>query len=526
MADSVQVAPLAVNKERRFFSGLPVWQGVALLLLLAFLYADVLSRLFTQWTSDKNFQHGIFVPAFALFVLWRNREKLRNVKLAPSWTGLALIVGGLATMVLGEFGAELFLSRVSLLFMLAGLIVLFHGWPLFRAVFFPWAFLLLMIPIPTIVLQKITFPLQILASKVASTALPLFGVLVHREGNVIELATMKLDVVQACSGIRSLLSMLTLSIIYGYLMEDRQWVRVVLAIASVPIAVFANSFRIVGTGLIVQYWDPDKAQGFLHAFEGWLIFVASLIMLFALHSLIMRIWKPGQRATHAVAPVSNLPVTPAKSAFGRFVAVVLLMAGTTFLTHSRSSNEIFPSREPLASFPNQFGPWMGQDLTIDQQTLDVLGAGEFIHREFENPSQPQPWIDLLIAYFPSQKAGDTLHSPNHCLQGSGWIPIQRAVIQLSRPDGKTFPANRFVTSKAGERQLVIYWFQAHDREVANEYVSKYYLIKDSIQMRRSDGALVRLYTPMFEKESPDAAQARLLSLGNEMIPQLNRYIPR
>jgi EpsI family protein len=210
----------------------------------------------------------------------------------------------------------------------------------------------------------------------------------------------------------------------------------------------------------------------------------------------------------------------------RFVVVALLMAGTAFLTQARSNNEVFPAREALTSFPNQFGPWVGQDLTIDQQTLDILGAGEFIHRDFENPSQPQPWIDLLIAYFPSQKAGDTIHSPNHCLQGAGWIPIQRSVIQLSRPDGKTFPANRFVTSKAGERQLVIYWFQAHDREVANEYLSKYYLIKDSIQMRRSDGALVRLITPMFQKESPDAAQARLLSLGNQMIPQLNRYIPR
>lgn len=497
------------------------------MLLLAILYAEVLLRLFTQWTSDKNFQHGIFVPVFALFVLWKNREELRNVKPAPSWTGLAVIAGGLATMVLGEFGAELFLSRVSLLFLLAGLIVLFHGWPLFRAVFFPWAFLILMIPIPTIILQKITFPLQILASKVASAALPLFGVLVHREGNVIELANMKLDVVQACSGIRSLLSMLTLSIIYGYLMEDRRWVRVVLAIASIPIAVFANSFRIVGTGLIVQYWDPDKAEGFLHLFEGWLIFVASLIMLFALHSVIVRVWKPAPRVTPAVRTVNHTPGFPQlTSTWSRFVVVALFMVATTSLIRARSSNEIVPAREPLASLPNQIGPWIGQDLSIDQQTLDILGAGEFIHRVFENPNQPQPWVDLLIAYFPSQKAGDTIHSPNHCLQGAGWIPIQRAVIQLPRPDGKTFPANRFVTSKAGERELVIYWFQAHDREVANEYLSKYYLIKDSIQMRRSDGALVRLITPMFEKESPDAAQARLLSLGNQMIPQLNRYIPR
>src|SRR6266850_1166867 len=300
MGNSVQVAPLVVRKQSGIFAGLPVWQGAALLLLLVWLYADILARLSTQWINDKNFQHGFFVPAFAAFVIWKNGKALRIIQPAPSWTGVPLIAGGLVILMLGKYGAEIFLARVSLLFLIAGLIILFHGWPLFRAVFFPWAFLILMIPIPVIVLQKVTFPLQILASKLASTVLPWLGVVVHREGNVIELATKKIEVVAACSGIRSLLSLLTLAIIYGYLMEDRVWVRVVLAIAAIPIAVVANSFRIVGTGLLIQYWDPDKAEGFFHLFEGWLIFVVSLIMLFAVHGLINRIWKkPGQAVRHA-----------------------------------------------------------------------------------------------------------------------------------------------------------------------------------------------------------------------------------
>jgi exosortase len=264
------------------------------------IYADILARLFTQWISDKNFEHGSFVPAFAIFVLWKNWKALRIIQPAPSWTGVPLIAGGLVILMLGKYGAEIFLARVSLLFLIAGLIILFHGWPLFRAVLFPWAFLILMIPIPVIVLQKVTFPLQILASKLASTVLPWLGVVVHREGNVIELATKKIEVVAACSGIRSLLTLLTLAIIYGYLLEDRKWVRVVLAIAAVPIAVVANSLRIVGTGLLIQYWDPEKAEGFFHLFEGWLIFVVSLIFLFAVHGLIKQISKkPGQTARFA-----------------------------------------------------------------------------------------------------------------------------------------------------------------------------------------------------------------------------------
>jgi exosortase len=275
-------------------SKLPRWQAVALLLLIAWLYASILARLVLQWVgphSDPNFQHGIFVPIFALFVLWQDRKKLSAIPWDPSWLGLPLVLVSLLTLMLGVFGAENFLSRGSLLILLAGLIILFQGWAFFRAVLFPWAFLILMIPVPNLILQQLTFPLQLYAAKLATGLLELVGVPVLRQGNVIILASMPLDVAEACSGIRSLLTLVTLAIIYGYLMETRMWVRVVLAVSALPIAVAANSFRIFGTGLLVQYWDPDKAEGFFHTFSGWLIFVVALILLFAFHSVISRIWK-------------------------------------------------------------------------------------------------------------------------------------------------------------------------------------------------------------------------------------------
>jgi len=210
----------------------------------------------------------------------------------------------LSVLVVGVLGAELFLSRISLLLLIAGLVIFFHGWHLFRAVLFPWAFLVLMIPIPTIVLSQITFPLQMLTSKVAALLLPIAGVPVLREGNVIHLPAMSLEVAEACSGLRSLLSLATLAIIYGYLAETRIWVRVVLALASIPIAVAANSLRIVGTGLLVQYWDPDKAEGFFHTFSGWLVFVVSLAMLFLLHWLL-RISRGRKRADRSASEIEE-----------------------------------------------------------------------------------------------------------------------------------------------------------------------------------------------------------------------------
>src|SRR6202047_1395780 len=266
------------------------WQAAVIGGLLLWLYMPTLAHLVGQWWNDPNYSHGFFVPLFSAFVIWQERTRLRAVNLRPSWLGLVFLGFGLCVLIIGQMGAELFLSRLSLLIVVAGLIVLFLGWSFFRAVLFPWAFLLLMIPIPAIVFNQITFPLQLLASKVASTTLPWLGVPVLREGNVIILPAMALEVADACSGIRSLMSLTTLAVIYGYLTERSTPLRVVLTLASLPIAVAANSLRVVGTGLLVQYWDPDKAQGFFHEFQGWLMFVASLVMLYLLHRTIRMIW--------------------------------------------------------------------------------------------------------------------------------------------------------------------------------------------------------------------------------------------
>ena len=270
------------------------WQTAVLVVLIGWLYSSILYHLVGQWWQDPNFSHGFFVPLFSAFVLWQDRFPLAALPATPSSWGLFIVLGALFVLILGVMGAELFLSRISLLLLIAGLIIFFLGWNYFRAVLFPWAFLILMIPIPAIVFNQITFPLQLLASKIAAVSLPLLGVPVLREGNVINLPAMALEVAEACSGIRSLLSLTTLAIIYGYLMEPRNSVRVCLALASLPIAVAANSFRIVGTGLLVQYWDPEKAEGFFHLFSGWLIFVISLLMLFLFHRIMRLFWRNGE----------------------------------------------------------------------------------------------------------------------------------------------------------------------------------------------------------------------------------------
>ncbi len=279
-----------INAVNSHFNVSNWWQSAALIASLAFLYAGVLARLAAQWWSDPNFSHGLFVPLFSAFLVWRDRGKLRSVPLSPSWGGLPILIVGLIILVLGDLGAELFLARFSLLIAIAGLVVYAGGWKLFKALLFPWAFLVLMIPLPQIIFNQLTFPLQLLASKLASGLLPLCNVPVLREGNVINLPLMPLEVAEACSGIRSLMSLGTMAIIYGALMDTSVSRRVVLALASIPIAVAANAFRIFGTGMLVQYWDPGRALGFFHEFSGWVIFMISLLMLFGFHKVLVAVW--------------------------------------------------------------------------------------------------------------------------------------------------------------------------------------------------------------------------------------------
>jgi len=267
--------------------------SVVICLLIAAVYSRVLVKLVTDWWQIPDFSHGFLVPLFAAYLVWEKRETLRGIKAAPSWSGIAVMLLGLVILILGVYGSNLFLSRVSLVILLSGVVLCFGGPQFLKELRFALLVLLLAIPLPSIIFNQITFPLQILASKLASSLLPLFGVPVLREGNVIELPLMKLEVAEACSGIRSLMSLFTMAVFYGYFMEKSNLRRVALAVASIPIAIAANAVRILGTGLCVQYWDPDKAMGFFHEFSGWVIFMVSLALLYLVHRAMSLF--PGKR---------------------------------------------------------------------------------------------------------------------------------------------------------------------------------------------------------------------------------------
>ena len=275
------------------------WVPITMIgLLLVALYYRIGIKLVVDWYNIADYSHGFLVPLFSLFLIWDRRKQIAETPIRQSWAGVSLIVLGLITLVFGVYGVDLFTSRISFVILLSGLIWTFLGGAMLRQLRFPILILLLAIPFPEIIFNQITFPLQLLASRLASSTLPLLGVPVLQEGNVIQLPVMKLEVAEACSGIRSLMSLFTLAVFYGYFLERTTSRRVVLALASIPIAVAANAIRIVGTGLCVQYWDPAKALGFFHEFSGWVMFLISLVCLYLIHR-IMGLVAPGKQEANA-----------------------------------------------------------------------------------------------------------------------------------------------------------------------------------------------------------------------------------
>jgi exosortase len=284
--------------ETRLWSRRLVVWSVILVGLILLLYASVIKNLVTQWWTDADYSHGFFVPLFSGYILWHERERWTKTEIKPNNFGFVVMLGAICLLFLGSLGAELFSSRFSLLVLLAGMILFLAGGKMLRAVSFPLGYLMWMIPIPVIIYNQITFPLQLIASRLATSWLELAQVPVLRDGNILIMSNYSLEVVEACSGIRSLMTLMALAVAYGYLVSPRRWVRYVLAAFMVPIAIVTNAIRIMGAGLLARHFGPAAAEGFLHEFSGWAIFLVALLLMFGGHWTLRHISERRRKAAN------------------------------------------------------------------------------------------------------------------------------------------------------------------------------------------------------------------------------------
>jgi len=275
------LAPFTMTPKR--------WLAVGLLTAgIVVVYWEMFVRLIDAWIVDGNYSHGWLILPIAAYFAWERRDRLAALPVKASWLGLVVFAGGLALLVAGFLGAELFTTRISLVITLVGMIAFLFGWAHVRTLAFPLAFLLLMIPLPAIIFNRIAFPLQLLASRFGESCISAANIPVLREGNVLVLANTSLEVAEACSGIRSLVSLITLGLVFGYFADERLWVRSLIVLSTIPVAIISNGARVAGTGILAHFYGASAAEGFFHEFSGWVVFIAAFLMILALQRIIVR----------------------------------------------------------------------------------------------------------------------------------------------------------------------------------------------------------------------------------------------
>jgi exosortase D (VPLPA-CTERM-specific) len=352
---------------------------------------------------------------------------------------------------------------------------------------------------------------------------------VFLEGNVIDLGAYKLQVVEACSGLRYLYPLMSLGFLAAYLFQAPFWQRAVVFLSTIPITIVMNSFRIGVVGVLVNYWGPQDADGFLHMFEGWIIFIACAGMLAAEIYLLARLTSGKAFFEVFDAPKVQASLSerqqlqsgvrlPLVSCF-----VLLSAAGLAGLFVS-GRQEIVPARATFATFPSSVGEWHGRASSLDAQTEHFLGLTDYILTDFSKPDHHS--VNFYVAYYASQRNGLAPHSPSVCLPGNGWqiADFQRTSFSSNNPN-IALPLNRVIMGKNSAKELVYYWFEERGRKIENEWWSKAYLLADAIFQNRTDGALVRLTTPIYPGEIESDADKRLQGFIRDFVPLLSQYLP-
>lgn len=493
--------------------------------LLGFLYYPTLLQLGRQWYSDPDYSHGFLVPLVSAYLVWERRRQLQALRPRSSFVGLVAIVGGLSLFVLSAHAGTLFVQRLSLLIVLAGLVSWILGPEFRRVLTVPLVMLLFMIPPPGIFFAAITSPLQSFAAHVAGQTLAALGIPVLREGNVITLANTSLEVAEACSGIRSVITLMAAAATFACVTGASRWRALTLVAISIPIAVVANAARVAGTGVLAYHYGSSAAEGFLHTMSGWLLFVGAAALL-ALVGLIVSVIPskrgPGEAALVRAASPGAGPdlrrsgLTWRLGLSAAMIALALVAVGTA------SPGEAVALRRPFDSFPNSIGAWEGTREALPSSILDVLGATDYVNRLYVKRGAIPIW--LYVAYYETQRQGHTIHSPKVCIPGGGWSIRSHRYLTVTLP-GRAQPAtiNRVLISKESERQIVLYWNQERGRILAHEYAAWLYILADAVRSKRTDGALVRITAPVTGSE--EATVAQMLDFASAIYPDLVHSLP-
>jgi exosortase D (VPLPA-CTERM-specific) len=511
----------------------PIWTlgllaGLAALLYLAF--ANAIAFMWGQWSLDE-FSHGYLIPFIAAFLVWQRRDALQRTPFKGSWAGVAIVALGIGLEIAGRLTALFVIQHVAMLVVLAGLVLALAGAQAFRILAAPLGVLVFMIPLPNILLNTLSSELQLISSSFGVGLMRLAGITVFLEGNVIDLGSYKLEVAEACSGLRYLLPLMTLAFLMACFYRASWWKRIVLFLVSIPITLLMNSLRIAAIGVMVDRWGPAMAEGLLHQVQGWMMFMLSIGVLLLVVRVLSRLGHD-HRPWRELFSLELPPAIPAHvPRQARVLPAPLLCAGAMVVAFSVAAflmpapSGHVPERESFASFPLQFGGWTGRREAMEPVYLDALKLDDYLMANYLSTDQ-RP-VNLYVAWYDNQVAGEATHSPKGCLPGGGWRieDFRQTPVNGVRIDARPLKVNRALISYGGQRQLVYYWFQQRGRIVTSEYLVKWYLLVDAVTRHRTDGALVRLIVPLSAANSEADADRELQGFIADIAPRLERFVP-
>ena len=522
-------APIA-NTPTHWLSLLCLLLGVT---LLALSFSDGLYNMMTKWNREE-YSHGYMIPLVSLFLIAQKATELGRLRLEGSWLGVSCTLLGFILLILGELSSLYTIIHYGFLVAFTGFLMAAAG---LRSVTVIWpalAYLIFMIPLPNFLYFNLSSQLQLLSSSIGVAVIRLFDISVFLEGNVIDLGSYQLQVVEACSGLRYLFPLMSFGFLIAYLYQAPVWQRAIIFLSTIPITVFMNSFRIAVIGITVNYWGIQAAEGFLHDFEGWVVFMSCLgilaLEIALLHKLTRGRGNVIERMNLSLpeAVLGKLSaISPPRLTQPFIVCLLLMAAGLATVYSLGERQEHKPERLSLTFLPLFKGGWVGREGHLDdavQQTLKVTDymIADYTHRDGGLP------VNFYIAYYDSQRKGASIHSPRSCIPGGGWQITALDRVQLTAiNDHNNTPltVNRAVIEKGDARSLTYYWFQQRGRVITNELLAKWFIFWDGLTINRTDGALVRVVVQVPETMSLGEADQHLTQFLQEFHPLLTDYIP-
>ncbi len=504
----------------------------ALIGVLVFAFRDSLLWMVTDdWPRDE-YNHCYLIPVIAGFLIATRSRELAAVPWSGTLTGLWLVALGFLFLLLSSLSSIFTIGQYGFIVAVWGCFVTVWGWPAVKLIWPALVYLLFMVPLPDFLEVKLTANLQLLSTRIGVAVVRLAGVPVYVEGNVIDLGTYQLAVAEACSGLRYLFPLMSFGFLCAVLFQAPLWQRAIVFLSSVPLTVLMNSVRIGGISILVSYYGIEQAEGFLHDFEGWVVFMTCVAILFLEMFIMARLSKrPLLKSLRMdTPPLAEIWRIFTAQGAGRaaVVAAVAVLAGTATMAAVGQRQEMIPARARLATLPLVIGSWRGTEQVVDQGSLDALKATDTLLTFYTGDAGPWDSVSLWITYYSSQRGGRAVHSPSVCLPGGGWQMQEFAAVDIPeiRADGSPLRVNRSVIGQGDIRQLVYYWFPQRGRILTNEYAVKWFIFWDGLTMNRTDGSLVRVVTPV--EDGPQGlanADRRLQDFVRALDPKLAYFLP-